>query len=379
MINTATNALVTSVTVGSHPYDVAITPNGNYAYVTNQGSQSVSVINTATNALVTSVNVGSGSYGVAITPNGNYAYVTIAASNTVWGISTATNTVTAAITGLSDPQNVAATPNSAYALVTNVGSNTVWVISTTTNTLTTTVTGLSSPWDVAVTPNGAYAYVTNEGGDTVSVIKVLVAPTVMSSPSTVDQSQNSSLTSSLVTTGTPSYAYQWFEEAPGAGSSYLAISGATLSSYSFATTGSTTTGVWSFELEVIDSSGERLNSSNAFVTVNAVPSVSISPGSASLDVGQVQVFTASASGGTGDLTYQWYLDGGDVGTNSTSYSYTAAGTSHSVTCEVTDSASTPVTSASNMVTVTVAASPIVSITPVGPISLDAGQSRVSQL
>ena len=54
--------------------------------------------------------------------------------------------------------------------------------------------------------------------------------------------------------GTSPYTYQWLDKAPSA-SSYSAISGATSSSYSFATTGSTATGVWSFELQVNDSAG----------------------------------------------------------------------------------------------------------------------------
>ena len=96
-----------------------------------------------------------------------------------------------------------------------------------------------------------------------------------------------------------------------------------------------------------------------------------------MDAGQTQVFTATAIGGSGILSYQWYLDGVVVGSNSASYSYTASGTSASVTCVVTDSASTPVTSAaSNAVLVAVAASPTVSISPVGELMMDVGQTQI---
>ncbi len=89
--------------------------------------------------------------------------------------------------------------------------------------------------------------------------------------------------------------------------------------------------------------------------MSASPTVSVAPvGPVKMDVGQVQVFTATPSGGSGSLSYQWYLDGSAVGSNSATYSYTAAGASHSVTCRVTDSASSPVTSpVSNAVSVTV--------------------------
>ena len=62
-----------------------------FAYVVNEGDGTVSVIDTAANAVVTTVGVGSHPRGVAITPDGKRAYVTNAASNTVSVIDTATN------------------------------------------------------------------------------------------------------------------------------------------------------------------------------------------------------------------------------------------------------------------------------------------------
>ncbi len=105
---------------------------------------------------------------------------------------------------------------------------------------------------------------------------------------------------------------------------------------------------------------------------NSNPIVNISPvGPVTLGVGQVQEFTATASGGSGLIHYQWYLDGSAVGSDSSSYSYTAGGGSHLVSCKVTDSASTPVmSSASNTVTITV---------PTVNISFPIAGSSVSQI
>ena len=77
---------------------MAITPNGNYVYVANYGSGTVSVINTATNNVTATVTVGSNPNGVAVNPNGNYAYVTNYGSGSVSVINTATNNVTATVT-----------------------------------------------------------------------------------------------------------------------------------------------------------------------------------------------------------------------------------------------------------------------------------------
>ena len=98
----------------------------------------------------------------------------------------------------------------------------------------------------------------------------LVAPTVSASLGTITQGQTSVLSSSSVSTGTAPYSYQWLSRAPGAGS-YSPISGATSSSYSFATSISTATGSWSFLLQVTDAASAVVNSSAVSIMVNIPP------------------------------------------------------------------------------------------------------------
>ena len=109
MINTEDNTVSATVTVGSGPDGVAITPDGLSAYVANGGS-TVSVINTEDNTVSETVTVGSFPIGVAITPAGLFAYVTNSGSGTVSVIDTADNTVIATVTVGSDPAGVAITP-----------------------------------------------------------------------------------------------------------------------------------------------------------------------------------------------------------------------------------------------------------------------------
>jgi YVTN family beta-propeller protein len=65
----AMDTVTATVTVGTSPVGVVVTPDGAYVYVANYGG-SVSVISTASNTVTATVTVGSGPWGVAVTPNG---------------------------------------------------------------------------------------------------------------------------------------------------------------------------------------------------------------------------------------------------------------------------------------------------------------------
>ena len=153
-----------------------------------------------------------------------------------------------------------------------------------------------------------------------------VAPSVTSTPSTLDQGQTSVLSnSSVVSTGASPYTYKWFVMAPGAGS-YSLISGATSFSYSFVTSTSIATGNWGFILQVTDATGTAVNSTAVTVAVNAaLVAPSVAP---SIDVvvqGQTSNLTSTAvSTGTGPYTYQWM----EMAPGGSSYSVITGATSN---------------------------------------------------
>ena len=169
VIDTATNTVVATVPVGQYPYAVAVNPAGTFFYTANF-SGSASVIDTATNTVVATVPLASAAAGVAVNPAGTLAYVTNGPF-TVSVIDTATNTVVANVTVVLGPVGVAVNPAGTFAYVANSGYDKVSVIDTATNTVVATVPFGSTPEGVAVNPAGSFAYVTNgNGGSTVSVI-----------------------------------------------------------------------------------------------------------------------------------------------------------------------------------------------------------------
>ncbi len=176
VIDTANDTVVSTVPVGSFPLGVAVSPDGSRVYVTNGGSSSVSVIDAATDTVVSTVTVGTGPAGIAVSPDGSRVYVTNGGSSSVSVIDAATDTVVATVNVGSSPRGVAVSPDGSRAYVTNNGSssgNTVSVIDTATDAVVSTVTVGTGPLGVAVSPDGSRVYVANFDGDSFSTVSVI--------------------------------------------------------------------------------------------------------------------------------------------------------------------------------------------------------------
>ncbi|MGC2225328.1 MAG: YncE family protein [Methylocella sp.] len=87
-------ATVPVATFPNAPFGVAVTPDGAHAYVANYGFPgTVSVIDTATNTVGATITVGSCTRGVAVTSDGKRVYVANEGDSTVSVIDTATTPV----------------------------------------------------------------------------------------------------------------------------------------------------------------------------------------------------------------------------------------------------------------------------------------------
>lgn len=124
--------LTTNTTSG--PQDIAITPDGRFAYISlfdfSTGPGGVWVVDLLHFATVTVINTGDpGVFGTGMTPDGRFAFATNFLKNQVVAISTSTNTIVATIPVGRNPNKVAVTLDSSEAFVTNEGDTTVSVIS----------------------------------------------------------------------------------------------------------------------------------------------------------------------------------------------------------------------------------------------------------
>ena len=127
------------------------------------------------------------------------------------------------------------------------------------------------------------------------------------------------------------------------------------------------------------------NSNSAYVTIDniqitacpvVVPSVSIAASSSSICSGTSVTFTATPTNGGAGPSYQWKLNGTNVGTNSTTYTNSGLLNGDIVSCVMTSNAAcaSPTTATSNSVTMVVNTNVTPSVSISGTSSICSGTS-----
>jgi YVTN family beta-propeller protein len=149
------------VAVDSYPIGVAVNPVTKKVYVTNEFSNTLSVISGVTDSKADTISVGSFPYGVAVNPFNDRVYVTNRGSNTVSVIDGPTSTKLSNIIVGNSPVGIAVNPSSNWIYVANINSGTVSVMDGITNKVTDTITVGKAPYGVAVNPVTNKVYVTN--------------------------------------------------------------------------------------------------------------------------------------------------------------------------------------------------------------------------
>jgi outer membrane protein assembly factor BamB len=199
-----------------------------------------------------------------------------------------------------------------------------------------------------------------------NIANVAVNPALSASvsPSAIVMNVNESqLFTSSVTGGTSPYTYQWYLNG-------ISVSGATNTTWNFTLASA---GTYTVYVEVNDSAGAQATSNTA--AINLQLSASVLPASATLDVGQSQLFTSSVSGGATPYSYQWYLnDTPVIGATSPTWIFAPASVdSYTVYVNVTDALGAVATSGTVPVTVNGPLS--VSVAP-SSVTMDVGQSQL---
>ncbi len=196
IISTATNAIVGSINSPqfNSPTDISFTPNGAYAYVSNEGNNNILVINTSTDSIVKEISSELIIAPYAITVNGNYIDVIATFNNsnynqiinkTVFTIDTINDSIISTINTsfVSNPDGVGFSNNAdEYILNTYNGSNQTGYL-TLINSAQDSINLINSsafnyPYSISFAPNGNYAYIVNNGGGPEQTGNILILNTI---------------------------------------------------------------------------------------------------------------------------------------------------------------------------------------------------------
>jgi YVTN family beta-propeller protein len=188
IINGTSNSLVGSIIVGAfpgkNPTGITLNPINNTIYVTNMGSNTVSVINGTTNVVVNNITLATGEQeggsggtgffspaGIAYNSDNGNLYVTNRGSDTISVINGTTNELVDEISlNAIAPSGIVYNAANNYIYVTNMGSNTVSVINGTTNTVVANIPVGLGPNGIAFNQNNGDVYVANSVNETISIV-----------------------------------------------------------------------------------------------------------------------------------------------------------------------------------------------------------------
>ena len=163
-------SMVAEYPVGLDPFGVAVDTATGDVFVTNTGSNNVTVLNGSTGANLANIPVGSSPYGVAYDPATNDVYVANGGSDSLSVISGSTLSVVGSVGVGTDPIGIAVESSHGQLFVANNGSNNLSVVATSNLTVVATVPVGQNPYGVAVDNETDQVYVTNRGSANVSVI-----------------------------------------------------------------------------------------------------------------------------------------------------------------------------------------------------------------
>lgn len=192
VIDTSTNTVVATISVGDGPRRVVFSPDSQRAYVTNNLENTVSVIDTAisaeidvdgnpTNGLTRiPLSPEAGPYGIDITPDGSRVYVGNERSGSVSVIDTTTHSVIAILplgTANFAPRSPAITPDGRQVWVgVGAGANTIQVFDIPSHTLLVTIPNIIGNAErLEFLPDGSFAFAHNACGQCGNLQKISTA------------------------------------------------------------------------------------------------------------------------------------------------------------------------------------------------------------
>ncbi len=190
LIDLASGKVAATVKTGDGPHEVAISPDGEHAVVTNYGGQgapgsSLTVIDVRGGRVLRTMQLGPyrRPHGIQYAPGGRDLLVTSEDSKALLVLDAANGRVRRRIdTGQQVSHMVAVAPDGRRAYVANIGSGSLTVADLVAGKVVATIPTGAGAEGVAIAPDGRAVWVTNREADTVSVVDTAALKVVKQLP-----------------------------------------------------------------------------------------------------------------------------------------------------------------------------------------------------
>ncbi len=160
-VDSLTQAFTGAAHVGAAPAHVALTPNGNIAFTTNQFGNTASVVDVPTNLGTSEVPLSDGGFNLLVAPDAQRLYLTTAAGVLhVVNVSTLEVIDTIGVGAAANGLAIDAARDRVF--VSSIAANQVTAINTATNAVVRTYPVAGKPQRIAVDSVGATLYIASE-------------------------------------------------------------------------------------------------------------------------------------------------------------------------------------------------------------------------
>lgn len=166
VIDVATDSVIAEAsTPGNDPYQTVVDPDGAHFYASGNGDK-IWIFDAVTNAFVDTIPVDADPNGMAITPDGQWMFITHLSSTTIGRITLATGAYdTLTSVGDTPVHGLAISPDGTKLYLVSQGTDSLYEFDTSTGENLGQVPAGDRPFGLAATPDGSEVWITSLGGE----------------------------------------------------------------------------------------------------------------------------------------------------------------------------------------------------------------------